>query len=114
MRIAHLAGTVALLALLFCRLDGASAQGSDAARQACTPDAMRLCSDVIPDVARVTACMKRSTGSSANLAVLPCAARLPAQVAITGIITTIAIATIAADHAASPTAGRPQLLALAH
>ena len=58
MRIIHLAGTVALLALLFCRLVGASAQGSDAARQACTPDAMRLCSDVIPDVARVTACMK--------------------------------------------------------
>jgi hypothetical protein len=58
MRIVHLAGTVALLALLFCRLDGASAQGSDAARQACTPDAMRLCSNVIPDVARVTACMK--------------------------------------------------------
>jgi hypothetical protein len=58
MRIVHLAGTVALLALLFCCLDGASAQGSDAARQACTPDAMRLCSDVIPDVARVTACMK--------------------------------------------------------
>jgi hypothetical protein len=58
MRIVHLAGTVALLALLFCHLDGASAQSSDAARQACTPDAMRLCSDVIPDVARVTACMK--------------------------------------------------------
>lgn len=58
MRIVHLAGAVILLALLFCRLDAASAQGSDAARQACTPDAMRLCSDVIPDVARVTACMK--------------------------------------------------------
>jgi hypothetical protein len=58
MRIVHLAGTVILFVLLFARLDGASAQGSDAARQACTPDAMRLCSDVIPDVARVTACMK--------------------------------------------------------
>jgi hypothetical protein len=58
MRIVHLAGAVALLALLFCRLDAASAQGSDAERQACTPDAMRLCSDVIPDVTRVTACMK--------------------------------------------------------
>jgi hypothetical protein len=60
MRIVHLAGTIILLALFFCRLDGAAAQGqaSDAARQACTPDAMRLCSDVIPDVARVTACMK--------------------------------------------------------
>jgi hypothetical protein len=58
MRIVHLAGTVALLALLFCRFDGASAEVSEATRQACTPDAMRLCSDVIPDVARVTACMK--------------------------------------------------------
>jgi len=58
MRIVHLAGAVILFALLFARLDGASAQGSDAARQACTPDAMRLCSNVIPDVARVTACMK--------------------------------------------------------
>jgi hypothetical protein len=36
----------------------AAAQGSDAERQACTPDAMRLCGDAIPDVARVTACMK--------------------------------------------------------
>jgi len=37
---------------------GALAQGSDAERQACTPDAMRLCGDAIPDVGRVTACMK--------------------------------------------------------
>jgi hypothetical protein len=58
MRIVYLAGAVILLALLFGRADHASAQGSEAARQACTPDAMRLCSDVIPDVARVTACMK--------------------------------------------------------
>jgi hypothetical protein len=42
---------------LVWRLDGASAQGSPEAQQACTPDAMRLCSDVIPDVAKVTACM---------------------------------------------------------
>jgi len=58
MRSAHLVGAILLLVLLFSRLDAANAQGSDAARQACTPDAMRLCSDVIPDVARVTACMK--------------------------------------------------------
>jgi len=58
MRIVQLAGTLVLLALLFARLDGASAEVSEAARQACTPDAMRLCSDVIPDVARVTACMR--------------------------------------------------------
>ena len=57
MRIVHLAGAI-IFALVFCRHGDASAQGSDAARQACTPDAMRLCSDVIPDVARVTACMK--------------------------------------------------------
>jgi len=59
MRIVHLTGAILLLlGLLFCRLDGAAAQVSDAARQACTPDAMRLCSAVIPDVARITACMK--------------------------------------------------------
>jgi hypothetical protein len=59
MRIVYLACTLILLAaVLFCRIDGAAAQGSDAVRQACTPDAMRLCSDVIPDVPKVTACMK--------------------------------------------------------
>ena len=59
MRTVHLTGAILLLlGLLFCRLDAAAAEVSDAARQACTPDAMRLCSDFIPDVARVTACMK--------------------------------------------------------
>lgn len=38
---------------------GAGAQVSDEARQACTPDAMRLCSEFVPDVARVTSCMMR-------------------------------------------------------
>jgi hypothetical protein len=42
-------------ALFICSLDRAGAQVD--ARQACTPDAMRLCSAYIPDVARVTACM---------------------------------------------------------
>ena len=59
MRILHFVGTlVLLLALFFGHLNNAAAQGSDAVRQACTPDAMRLCSDVIPDVPKVTACMK--------------------------------------------------------
>jgi hypothetical protein len=40
----------------FYDVGAAGAQEVDA-RQACTPDAMRLCSDVIPDVAKVTACM---------------------------------------------------------
>jgi hypothetical protein len=35
------------------------AEGSAEARQACTPDAMRLCSEFIPDVAKVKACMLR-------------------------------------------------------
>jgi hypothetical protein len=64
-RTVHLTGAnLLLLGLLFCRLDGAAAEVSDAARQACTSDAMRLCSDVIPYVARVTACMK---GKSSQL-----------------------------------------------
>jgi hypothetical protein len=59
MRIARFVCWLALLAgLMVYRLDSAAAQGSDAARQACTPDALKLCSDVIPDVAKVTACMK--------------------------------------------------------
>jgi hypothetical protein len=51
-------------ALLFCGVGAAVAQGSVATstpvdvQQACTPDAMRLCADVIPDVPKVTACMK--------------------------------------------------------
>jgi hypothetical protein len=47
-------------ALLFCSLHQAGAQGTTPVdvQQACTPDAMRLCSDTIPDVAKTTACMK--------------------------------------------------------
>jgi len=36
---------------------GAAAQGSPEARQACTPDAMRLSSDFISDVTQTTKCM---------------------------------------------------------
>jgi len=50
-------------ALLFYSLNQAGAQGAPSTgpvsvEQACTPDAMRLCSDVIPDRVKVTACMK--------------------------------------------------------
>jgi hypothetical protein len=59
MRIVRLIGVTLLLAGgLFYHLDRAAAQGDDAARQACTPDAMRLCGDFIPDVAKITVCMK--------------------------------------------------------
>ena len=59
MRIIHLAcAFIVSAAVSFCLPDRAGAQASDAVRQACTPDAMRLCSDVIPDVPKITACMK--------------------------------------------------------
>jgi hypothetical protein len=59
MQIVRFVCLLAVLAGVFVyRADGAAAQGSDAERQACTPDAMRLCADAIPDVAKVTACMK--------------------------------------------------------
>jgi hypothetical protein len=47
-------------ALLVCSLHQADAQGAAPVdvEQICTPDAMRLCSDVIPDRVKVTACMK--------------------------------------------------------
>jgi hypothetical protein len=47
-----------LIALAAVGVGGAKAQqGTPEAREACTPDAMRLCSDFIPDVAKVTRCM---------------------------------------------------------
>ncbi len=38
----------------------AAAQGTPEQRQACQPDAMRLCSEFIPDVERITACMVKN------------------------------------------------------
>ena len=51
----------ALLVCGFVSFGAARAQdtpGGVDVRQACTPDAMRLCGDVVPDVPKVTACMK--------------------------------------------------------
>ena len=50
-------------AALFCSLHQAGAQGAAGTtpanvEQACTPDAMRLCSEFIPDRAKITVCMK--------------------------------------------------------
>jgi hypothetical protein len=48
-------------ALLVCSLHQAGAQGPAgpvSVEQACTPDAMRLCADTIPDRVKTTACMK--------------------------------------------------------
>jgi hypothetical protein len=58
MRTVRVACWLALLTgLVLSPLDMAGAQGSPEAQQACTPDAMRLCNEFIPDVAKVTSCM---------------------------------------------------------
>jgi hypothetical protein len=50
--------TLALpVGMLLASLNGVGAQES--AREACTPDAMRLCNEFIPDEERVKACMLR-------------------------------------------------------
>ena len=54
---------------------GGSGQGSQSARQACTPDALRLCSDYIPDVGKITACMR---AKSSQLSA-PCRAAMNAE-----------------------------------
>jgi hypothetical protein len=41
----------------------AAAQGSPEARQACTPDAMRLCSEFTSDVSQTTKCMMAKQGA---------------------------------------------------
>ncbi len=46
-----------LAGAVFYQLDAAHAVTPEQ-QQACTPDAMRLCQEFIPDVARVTACMR--------------------------------------------------------
>jgi hypothetical protein len=41
----------------------AAAQGTPEQQQACTPDVMRLCNAFIPDVAKITACMRHNRAS---------------------------------------------------
>jgi hypothetical protein len=60
LRIMYLACWLTLPAgFLVAGADNAGAQ-SDEVRQACTGDAMRLCSDFVPDVPKITICMKRN------------------------------------------------------
>jgi hypothetical protein len=59
MRIVRLICLLALVAgVSLYRAGGANAEVPQDVQQACTPDAMRLCSAFIPDVAKITACMK--------------------------------------------------------
>ena len=55
-RISH-AGLMLAIALSLSFLSSAAYAYTPEQQQACTPDAFRLCSDAIPDVDRVTACM---------------------------------------------------------
>jgi hypothetical protein len=60
LRILYLACWLALPAgLLLVGVGSAGAQ-SDEVRQACSGDAMQLCSDFVPDVPKITVCMKRN------------------------------------------------------
>lgn len=52
------AGLVAF-AVVAC-VQPAFAQGTDQEREACTPDAMRLCGQFIPDGARVETCLRNA------------------------------------------------------
>lgn len=63
-RLARTAAVVAGIALSILAWPpaGANAQyrGTPDMQQACTPDVMRLCNDDVPDLDRITACMKRN------------------------------------------------------
>ena len=52
---------VPALALALCATS-ASAEVTSLQRAACTPDVFRLCSSDIPNVGRITACLKRERG----------------------------------------------------
>lgn len=71
-----LAGGLAALAFAFTMglaPAPAAAQGTPQQQQACTPDAMRLCGQFVPDATKVAACMthqKRSALSQACLAAI--------------------------------------------
>src|SRR6202035_4150509 len=39
--------------------DRVASQGDAKAREACTPDVMRLCNDYVPDIPEIVACLKR-------------------------------------------------------
>jgi hypothetical protein len=60
MRLHLIGGRVTVLALLLGAATPATAQGTDREREACTPDVFRLCGAYIPDVDRITACLRGS------------------------------------------------------
>jgi hypothetical protein len=59
---AALAAALVLIGVSAMGLTDVAAQGSPEARQACTPDAMRLCSEFTSDVSQTTKCMMAKRG----------------------------------------------------
>jgi hypothetical protein len=60
--------TIVMLGVLAAAMPGYfPAAKAETARDACTQDAFRLCSDTIPDVARTKACLARHRGSLSPL-----------------------------------------------
>jgi len=57
-----LAAALLLIGMSTMGITDAAAQGSPEARQACTPDAMRLCSEFTSDVSQTTKCMMAKRG----------------------------------------------------
>jgi hypothetical protein len=57
-----LAAALLLIGMSAMGITDAAAQGSPEARQTCTPDAMRLCSEFTSDVSQTTKCMMAKRG----------------------------------------------------
>ncbi|ABE39455.1 conserved hypothetical protein [Rhodopseudomonas palustris BisB5] len=53
-----LTSAIALTTLLGSGAALAQERGSEAQREACTPDALRLCSQYIPDAGRIESCLR--------------------------------------------------------
>lgn len=53
-------GLVAAVAVISCGQTPAFAQGTEQQREACTPDAFRLCGQFMPDAGRVESCLRNA------------------------------------------------------
>ncbi len=53
-------GLIAAVAVLSCGQTPAFAQGTEQQREACTPDAFRLCGQFMPDAGRVGSCLRNA------------------------------------------------------
>ncbi|WP_424627243.1 hypothetical protein [Bradyrhizobium sp. SYSU BS000235] len=53
-------GLIAAIAVISCGPTSAFAQGTEQQREACTPDAFRLCGQFMPDAGRVESCLRNA------------------------------------------------------